>query len=74
MKKITCTISFLLFVFSLTLNAQSKKWSLEDCVTYALENNISIQQTELDSQTAIIDKKQAFGSFFPSFNAAASHS
>lgn len=74
MKKITFTISFLLFGFGLTLNAQSKKWSLEDCVSYALENNISIQQTELDSQTAIIDKKQAFGSFLPSFNAGASHS
>ena len=74
MKKITFTISFLLFGFGLTMNAQSKKWSLEDCVSYALENNISIQQTELDSQTAIIDKKQAFGSFLPSFNAGASHS
>ncbi|WPR71778.1 TolC family protein [Flavobacterium sp. NG2] len=74
MKNLFQSISFLVFTFSLTVNAQTKRWSLEDCVFYALEHNISIQQTELDTQTATIDKKQAFGSFLPSFNAAASHS
>lgn len=54
--------------------AQSKKWTLEECVDYAMKNNISIKQTELELRTADVDKKAAFGSFLPSVNASASHS
>ncbi|WP_291100885.1 MULTISPECIES: TolC family protein [unclassified Flavobacterium] len=61
-------------LFSLSIQAQSKKWTLEECVKYAIQNNISIKQTELDSKTADIDKKGAIGNFIPSFNANASHS
>ena len=57
-----------------TMQAQSKKWTLEECVQYAIQNNISIKQTELDSKTALIDKKGAIGNFLPSLNASASHS
>lgn len=64
----------LLLLCSLSFQAQSKKWTLEECVNYAIQNNISIKQTELDTKTAAIDKKGAIGSFIPSFNANASHS
>ncbi|MFL9830409.1 TolC family protein [Flavobacterium sp. ST-87] len=60
--------------FSLSGQAQSKQWTLEECVQYALEHNISIRQSELDTQSAAIDKKDAFGSFLPSVSASASHS
>lgn len=53
---------------------QTRKWSLEECVKYALDHNISIRQSELDTQTAGIDKKDAYGSFMPSVSASASHS
>lgn len=67
--------SLLLFVIiSFYSNAQSRQWSLEDCVKYALEHNISIRQSELDTQSAGIDKKAAFGSFLPTVSANASHS
>lgn len=62
-----------LFVGSLA-QAQTKKWTIEECVAYALENNISIKLTDLDSQLAEIDKKSARGSFLPSINGTASHS
>jgi len=64
----------LFFGFSLSGQAQSKQWTLEECVRYALDHNISIRQSELDSQSATIDKKDAFGSFLPSVSASASHS
>ncbi|TDQ78173.1 outer membrane protein [Sphingobacterium yanglingense] len=51
-----------------------KKWTLEECVAYAIDNNVSIGQTELDNKLAEIDKKDAFGSFLPNVNANASHS
>ena len=60
--------------FGLSTQAQSKKWTLEECVKYALENNISIKQSELDTQTATIDKRGALGNFLPSINATSNHS
>ena len=63
-----------MLVCSITIQAQSKKWTLEECVTYAIQNNISIKQSELDSKMALIDKKSAVGRFLPSLNASASHS
>lgn len=68
-------ISFIfIMLFGLSVQGQSKKWTLEECVKYAMQNNISIKQSELDSKTALIDKKDASGNFLPSFNASASHS
>ncbi|MFT5715340.1 MAG: outer membrane protein [Flavobacterium sp.] len=74
MKKNSWIPLVLLFAFNLSVNAQEKKWTLEECVTYALDHNISIKQTALDTETATIDKKGAIGNFLPSFNANASHS
>lgn len=56
------------------LSAQDKKWSLKECIDYAVTNNISIQSSELDLKNAVINKKDAFGAFLPSVNASASHS
>lgn len=64
----------LLFLAGFSAQAQIKKWTLQECVDYALKNNISIQQTDLDNKTAAIDKTAAFGNFLPTVNANASHS
>ncbi|MBF4518490.1 TolC family protein [Flavobacterium sp. ANB] len=60
----------------LTLSAQTqpKQWTLEECVRYALDNNITIKLSELDVKNAVIDKRGALGNFLPSVNANASHS
>jgi outer membrane protein len=71
-------ITLLLFAFFLFLSllsqAQSKKWTLSECVDYAIKNNISIQQSELETESAAIQKKSAIGNFLPSLNANGSHS
>ncbi len=54
--------------------AQVKKWTLEECVTYALENNITVKQSALDLKQTELNKKDALGNFLPSFNFNASHS
>lgn len=64
----------MLFGFGLTSQAQSKQWTLEECVRYALENNITIKLSELDVKNAAIDKKGALGNYLPSVNGSASHS
>ncbi|WP_310595324.1 TolC family protein [Flavobacterium sp.] len=74
MKKNSCFSLVLILFVGLVSQAQSKKWTLEECVKYALENNISIKQSELDTQTAEIDKRGALGKFLPSLNTSASHS
>ncbi|KIA96094.1 MULTISPECIES: TolC family protein [unclassified Flavobacterium] len=61
-------------LFGASIQAQSKKWTLEECVKYALDNNISIKQSELDTRSATIDKKSAIGNYLPTVNANASHS
>ena len=74
MKKNSCISFVFIVLFGLSTHAQSKKWTLEECIKYAIQNNISIKQTELDTKTAEIDKKGAVGNFLPSLNANASHS
>ncbi|WP_299244009.1 TolC family protein [uncultured Aquimarina sp.] len=55
----------------LSTQAQDKKWTLRECVEYALENNITIKQSALNLEAAEIDKSDAIGAFLPSFNANA---
>lgn len=62
-----------LFIFCCgVLFAQEKKWTLEECVYYAVENNLTIEQFELDLENAKIDKSDAIGDMLPNFNANAS--
>lgn len=68
-----CLLAFLL-LFSSVLSAQEKEWTLEECVNYALENNISVKQAELDVDFAEIDKSDAIGNFIPSINGQATNS
>lgn len=49
-------------------SAQMRKWTLEECVTYAVENNLTIQQFELDLENSYIDKSDAIGNFLPGLN------
>ncbi len=80
MKKISFIGLMVLVLSSFQLHAQievvkeTKIWTLEECVRYALANNITIKQTELDSIDANINKRGAIGNFLPTANANANHS
>ena len=69
MKKSIIIIALL--IFGGFAQSQNKKWTLIECVNYALENNISVKQSELDLRSADIDKLTAIGSFIPSLSAGA---
>ncbi len=62
------SIIILLLLFGVIGQAQNKKWTLKECVEYALKNNISVKQSELDVQQAEVDKLTAMGNFVPSLN------
>lgn len=74
MSRIKQSIIIAFLFIGMFAHAQAKKWTIEECVNYALEHNISIKLTDLDSQSAVIDKKDAIGNFLPAINASASHS
>ncbi len=70
------SVHFILILFfaSVTSFAQEKKWTLKECIYYAIQNNITIKQSELDLQTSAIAKKDAIGNFLPNVSASTSHS
>lgn len=66
--------AFTLFVLLLSYtvsNAQDQEeWTLERCLTYALENNIQIKQSALQTESAKLDKTQSLAQMFPNLNAS----
>jgi outer membrane protein len=65
---------FIAVIFCGNSYAQEKKWTLKECIYHAIENNISVQQSQLDIDNNAISKKDAIGNFLPAINANASHS
>ena len=59
-----------MFILCLNLNAQTKKWSIYECVDYAIENNISLKQQVLNSEAAEEDIIAAKGNFLPNLSAS----
>ncbi|WP_086477013.1 MULTISPECIES: TolC family protein [Arenibacter] len=65
--RINGIIGIFLFSFA-TITAQGKKWTLEECVRYAVDHNLTIEQYELDLDNAMIDRSDAIGAMLPTFN------
>lgn len=74
MKNKLQTVWIVTLFFSCLFGFAQKKWTLQECVDYALKNNISILNSDLDNQLAEVTKKDAIGSFLPNINGNASHS
>lgn len=51
----------------------NKTWSLQDCIDYALEKNIQLQQDKLSLEEADVDVKSAKASLFPSLSFSTGH-
>lgn len=61
--------SFVFLSFAFAKAQLQKNWTLQECVQYALDNNISIQQSELDLKAVDADKLSALGNMLPSLSA-----
>lgn len=48
--------------------AQEKKWTLEDCINYALTNNIGLQRQKLLTETADVNYLKSVMDIIPSVN------
>ncbi len=59
----------------ISANAQSaRKWTLKECIDYALANNITLQKSRLTKQSAVEDLKQSRAELWPSLSFSTSHS
>lgn len=58
---------FVALTFTITAFCQNK-WSLQDCVTYALKNNINIKQSDIQSKIAGVNYQQSKLSKIPTVN------
>ena len=62
------------FLFSGVLaSAQNDEWTLQECIEYALEHNISVKQAALQVDLAQIERSDAIGNFLPQVNASATN-
>lgn len=65
-------LSFIFSAYAQESNPNVKKWTLRDCVNYALENNITVKQSENNIALAEVDKRGAIGNFIPNLNMSSS--
>ncbi|HNP17626.1 MAG TPA: TolC family protein [Fulvivirga sp.] len=65
---------FTLLCSGVVMAQEVKQWTLQECIDYALENNLSVKRSALNVQSSDIDLKQAQFSRLPNLNANGSYS
>lgn len=71
MKKIIgISLTYCIVSFAALGQVPAKKWSLQDCIDYALEHNIQIKQKQLQTEDAEIQVNTAKMSRLPDLNAS----
>ena len=58
---------------SLGVSAQ-KQWTLDDCINYAMQHNIDLQQVRLTQKSATEDVKQSKAALLPTLSASTNQS
>jgi outer membrane protein len=69
MKRIYLIISLLIILCFQEISAQVKKWTLEDCINYAVTNNIGLQRQKLITQSKQADLLASRMNLLPNLNA-----
>ena len=69
--RLTWIVVLIAWIVSLDA-AQARKWTLSDCINYALQNNITLQKKRLTRQSAHEDILQSKAALLPSLDASTS--
>ena len=69
---IITSLIFVQITFAQETSPKPEVWSLEDCITYALENNITVKDATLTKDIAEVDYNKAKSSRLPNLYASAS--
>ena len=65
---------FIIMLLCATAANAQERWTLEKCISYAIENNISIKQQQNTIEQSEIELNTAQMNFLPTVNANASQS
>jgi outer membrane protein len=68
MKRINWIVAVLLIMCFQEVVCQEKKWTLEDCINYAVTNNINLQRQKLQTEVADVNSLQSKLNLLPSLN------
>jgi outer membrane protein len=68
MKRAIWIITFLIIFCYQEISAQTKKWTLGDCINYAVTNNIGLQRQRLQTETAEVNFLKSRMDMLPSLN------
>lgn len=66
-------VLFILFLLPLSVSAQ-KQWTLQECIDYAMANNITLQQSKLKKESATEELKGAKAALLPTLSASTNQS
>lgn len=69
MKRLIYLIYLTIVFISGEVTAQEKKWTLEDCINYALSNNINLQRQQLLTEQAEVNYLKSKLNTLPNLNA-----
>ncbi len=73
MKRKFLATFLVLLMLSPVISAQTKQWSLEECIRYAHLNNIQLKQQEISTEYKYSELELSKLSLLPSLNASATH-
>ncbi len=68
MNKTFCKVAIGFMLLATPSMTQARQWTLDECIDYALQNNITIQKSRLTRQSAQEDVLQSKAALFPSLN------
>ena len=65
-------VAVMSFASAGSVNAQDKKWTLEECIDYAIEHNIEMKQSQNQIKSLRVQRNTLKNDFLPDLNAGAS--
>lgn len=74
MKRIIVLCTFLFGLINIMYSQTNNEWSLERCISYAIENNLTIKQQEVKVQQSENSVLQSKMDFIPTLSASVNHS
>jgi outer membrane protein len=67
------TLTFAMAMAASLAAQEAKRWTLNDCIDYALEQNIQLQQNKIQLEESVVDVKSARANLFPSLSFSTGH-
>jgi outer membrane protein len=74
MKLRITSLIFIIILIQTNISFSQESWSLEKCISYALDKNITIKQQELYTKSYAVNKMQSILNLLPSLNASGAYS